>query len=115
MNQMQLQKTEMDNKRYELNKSMDCYILGRLAVDEENFPGGEDNEPVTLMRNGSSVMFFIKPLTDEPAPIKKYYNHSNGNLYIGLDHMQPNTILNDPSYEYKNLGERIEDWRQRLE
>lgn len=113
MNQMH--KVEMDNKKYELTKSMDCFILGRLAVDEENFPGGEDNEPVTLMRNGSSVMFFVKPLSAEPSPIKKYYTHTNGNLYIGLDHAQPNTILNDPTYGYKNLAERIDDWRQRLE
>lgn len=101
--------------KQELTKAMDCYMVGRLAVDERIFPGGEEDEPVTLMRNSDTVMFFIKPLSAEPEPIKNYYKHENGNMYIGIEHDQSNAILNDPTYSYKLFSERVDDWRKRLE
>lgn len=103
------------NMRQELKKCMDCYMVGRLAVDEMSFPGGQENEPITLMRNSDAVIFFIKSLSNEPFPIKKYSDYPNGNLYIGIDSYQPTSILNDPSYHYKPFSERIEYWRERLE
>lgn len=90
----------MEDKKI-IEQCNECYMLGVLAGEEDLFPGvGEENKNITLMKNSDNIVFYIKPISDEPIPILNKINRIVGfsNLYIGIDIHQSPAIL---PFDYK--------------
>lgn len=98
----------------DLLKCNNVILLGKLAVGEEYYPGGLNNEPITPMKNGTSIMFYIKVLSDEPQPLARLSQENDRNIYIGLDNDQLSFIINDISYPMKSEQDKIDFWYNKL-
>jgi hypothetical protein len=98
-------------ERNELNLCNTCYMLGRLAVDELSYPAsGDEQKPITTMRGGSSIVFYIRPLSHEPEPIQNipsdHEDIHSPYLYIGID-VHQNDFFLPINYRYsRDLEER---------
>lgn len=104
---MSSDKIDIDNgKIIQANKS---YILGKLVSDTEYLPNiGYEKEPITVMKNSSNVVFYVKPVSTEPKyveqTINKYLN--SGSTYIGVD--SHNYSIFPVGYKLKDESEKIE-------
>ncbi|WP_270568062.1 McrB family protein [Clostridium beijerinckii] len=86
-----------------LIKSNQCYMVGILAENEQFYPGGDEQLPVTTLKNSNNVIFYIKPLSSDPEPISELIDPGLGNpLYIGLDYVQNSWLI---PYTYKLTGD----------
>lgn len=88
-------------QRKELDQCNQCYMLGILATDETFFPNsGEEQTYITIMRNGSTLIFYVKALSTEPLPIINYVDNPNYSpLYIGMD-SDRNQAIFPATYKY---------------
>lgn len=71
-------------KNLELIKSN--YIIGTLETNSENIPNLGDNlESITFSQHMNDIIFYIKPLSQEPTEILEVNNQSNkSSVYIGF-------------------------------
>lgn len=101
-----------------LLSSNSCYMLGKLAVDEASFPPvGDENKPVTIMKNSDFIVFFVKALSVEPDPVIEYLDVLRSPLYIGLE--TDNNDIKDTKipldYKYNcTIQQKIEMWKDNL-
>jgi hypothetical protein len=103
----------------DLYKCNSCFQLGILAENEDDYPTiGLDQKSITVFNNSSEGIFYVKPITYKPEPVRKWDDFVKemdlSNLYIGIDQYQQ-TFL---PVEYKhitNINEKIEKLRELLE
>lgn len=104
---MLMDKIDIDNSK--LIQANNSYILGTLVNDTEYLPSiGYENEPITVMKNSSNVVFYVKPVSSEPKYIEENINRylNSGSTYIGVD--VHNYNLFPISYKLKDESEKIE-------
>lgn len=91
---------EIDDK--DIIQCNECYMVGVLADKEESYPNiGDEQDCVTPMRNSSTIVFYIKPLSQDPEPIADNLNTSFENpLYIGIDNDQSSYTINTMQYKH---------------
>jgi len=100
-----------------LDQIKENYMVGILATKEDNLPRlGDDDEPVTYSQAMEDIIFFIKPLSEEPKEITKIQQHmtSTSNLYIGFG----SKSLSDLSLEFKynnDIPQKIKYIRESIE
>lgn len=93
-----------------------CYMLGVLA---EGYPYystiGETQESITPMKDSSTIIFYIKPLSTDPQLIVEKIDIGLQNpFYIGRDNEQPISII-PPEYKYDtNLTRKVSTLRNKL-
>jgi len=104
---MSIDKIDIDNgKIIQANKS---YILGKLVSDTEYLPNiGYEKEPITVMKNSSNVVFYVKPVSSEPKYIEETINKylNSGSTYIGVD---------SHNYSVFPIGYKMEDESEKIE
>ena len=91
------------------------YMIGILASKEDNLPNiGYEKEPITIMKNSTNVVFYIKPICSEPKEIEDYINKFviNKDIYIGIDNQNLEKFPNE--YKYKSDENKIEFIKKRL-
>ncbi|QCJ05645.1 AAA family ATPase [Clostridium butyricum] len=104
---MSSDKIDIDNgKIIQANRS---YILGKLVSDIEYLPNiGYEKEPITVMKNSSNVVFYVKPISTEPKYVEQIINKylNSGSTYIGVDSHNYNIF--PVGYKLKDESEKIE-------
>lgn len=96
------------SKLYNINNG---YLLGVLASDEDKLPFiGEENKPVTIMKNSLNAVTYIKLISEEPEFIRDELNPyiPCKNIYINIDiHSRGEGIYN-AGYSLKTTVEKCE-------
>ncbi|MGD7045869.1 McrB family protein [Jeotgalibacillus proteolyticus] len=99
-----------------LEQIKENYMVGVLASKNDYLPRGlgDDDEPVTYSEKMNDVLFYIKPLTQEPKEITLVQERvSMSNLYIGFGSKSINLPL-----EFKHstdINKKITAIREKLE
>ncbi|RFB20714.1 hypothetical protein DZB87_26510 [Bacillus sp. ALD] len=97
-----------------LNQIKENYILGVLADENESFPNlGDDNSPITYASQMNDIIFYIKPLSQEPKEIREVEQNSfnMAPYYIGFANRFFNNSFNNYNY---SINERIDSLRTKL-
>ncbi|MDF1511466.1 hypothetical protein PZE06_25555 [Robertmurraya sp. DFI.2.37] len=93
------------------------YMVGVLATVQDYIPRlGDDQEPVTYSEQMNDVIFYVRPLSQEPKEITQIHEKYPGmsNLYIGFS---SKSFSNLPlEFKYKtDINKKIEYIKIRLE
>lgn len=93
------------------------YMVGVLATVQDYIPRlGDDQEPVTYSEQMNDVIFYVRPLSQEPKEITQIHEKYPGmsNLYIGFS---SKSFSNLPlEFKYKtDINKKIEYIKNRLE
>ncbi|MFC0476153.1 McrB family protein [Robertmurraya beringensis] len=99
-----------------LEQIKENYIVGVLASKEDYLPRiGDDNEPVTYSQSMNDVLFFVKPLSQEPKEITEVENRIHMNkMYIGLSSKSFSNMPLELKYT-KDVNKIIKYIRETLE
>ena len=104
-------KSKINVDQSKLHSINNGYLLGVLASEEDKLPFiGEDEKPVTIMKNSFNVVTYIKLISEEPEFIKKELNPyiPCKDIYINVDiHSRGHGIYNT-SYTLKSTDEKCE-------
>ncbi|WP_153721818.1 AAA family ATPase [Sporosarcina cascadiensis] len=98
----------------ELAQIKENYIVGTLATEEDNIPWlGDTREPVTYSAKMNDVIFFVKPLSQEPKNMISLHDNINKpDLYVGFSNR---SISNLPfNFRNKNVDEQVQDIKDLL-
>ncbi|MDB2061827.1 hypothetical protein [Clostridium perfringens] len=97
-----INKIDIDNSK--ILQANNSYILGKLVSDTEYLPNiGYEKEAITVMKNSSNVVFYVKPISFEPSYIEENINKylNSGTTYIGVDIHNQHMFNN----EYRRVDE----------
>ncbi|PAD20174.1 AAA family ATPase [Terribacillus saccharophilus] len=98
-----------------LEQIKENYLVGVLATKEDGLPKlGFDEEAVTYSEQMNDVVFYIKPLSQEPKEITQIQEKLNmSNLYIGIG---SRSLSMPVEYKYiTDTSKKIDIIRKRLE
>lgn len=104
---MTMDKIDIDNSK--IIQANNSYVLGKLVSDTEYLPSiGYEKEPITVMKNSSNVVFYVKPVSSEPSYIEENVNKylNSGSTYIGVD--IHNSHVFPIGYKMEDESEKIE-------
>ena len=103
------QKINIDqNRLYSINNG---YLLGILASEEDKLPFiGEENKPITIMKNSVNAVTYIKLISEEPDFIKNELNPyiPCKDIYINVDIHSKGQCIYNTSYSLKTTEEKCE-------
>ncbi|MBY7026290.1 AAA family ATPase [Clostridium botulinum] len=104
---MGMDKVDIDNSK--IIQASNSYVLGKLVSDTEYLPSiGYEKESITVMKNSSNVVFYVKPVSSEPYYIEENINKylNSGSIYIAVDSHNYNIF--PMGYKMKDESEKIE-------
>lgn len=98
-----------------LDQIKENYMVGVLASKNDYLPRlGDDNEPVTYSEQMKDVIFYVKPLSQEPNEIMQVQEKVNmSKVYIGFSDRSINLPL---EFKYTtDINEKVNQIRKQLE
>lgn len=104
------------NEKY-LDLIKENYMVGVLASKTDYIPRGlgENEEPVSYSGKMNDIVFYIKPLSQEPIEISQIQEKVNmSNLYIGIGSRSISTLPSEYKQTYE-IDKRIQIIRDKLE
>ncbi|HJV17657.1 MAG TPA: hypothetical protein VJ546_09805, partial [Bacillales bacterium] len=99
-----------------LDQIKENYIVGVLASKDDYLPRlGDDDEPVTYSDAMNDVLFYVKPLSQEPKEITEVESRiTMSNVYVGLSGRSFSNLPLEFKY-IKDMNKRIKFIRDKLE
>ena len=101
----------------ELLKCQNIMMIGRLAMGRPLYPrSGLWNEPITPMRQGNNILFYVEPCSAEPGPILSLKGQElRESFYIGQDGDQYGGLIKEQTYYLRSEDEKVDYWKNALE
>jgi hypothetical protein len=100
-----------------LDEIKENYMVGVLATKEDYLPRlGDDGEPVSYSPQMEEIIFYVKPLSQEPKEITTVQMDSpnSSNLYIGFGRKSISNLPSDFKYN-TDVHQKIKFIREKLE
>ena len=106
-----------ENKNALINCN-DCFMLGTLIKHADYYPSSDEQQPVSVMKGSDNIIFYIRPLSTEPEPVKQLLDSIlPPEMYMGVDihHFNNPSIISLAYKMCKDLEQKKEMLRQKLE
>ncbi|MCL1950427.1 MAG: AAA family ATPase [Turicibacter sp.] len=100
----------------ELMKCQNIVMLGQIAANRPLYPrSGLWNEPITPMRQGNNILFYVEACCSEPDPILSLKGREiRESFYIGQDGDQYGGIIKEQTYYLKTEDDKVAYWENAL-